>query len=124
MEVKISKNNNDIYLVELSGTLDLYSSHQLKNLFLKMIEKKAERFIISLKDIDSINSSGIGALIFIFSTLKKLNSPMVMLATDGPVLDALEITRLKNYFTIVKTLKEAVALVNANIADEEQSMPA
>jgi anti-sigma B factor antagonist len=112
MEIKISKNENEIHLVELTGSLDLYSSRKLKDLLMKMIENKVERFIINLEDVDSINSAGIGALIYIFSTLKKLNSPLVILAKEGPALQALEITRLKNYFTIVHTLKEAVALAS------------
>ena len=117
MDIKVKKNDNDVYLVQLKGSLDLYSSHKLKDLLMKMVENKAERFIISMLDVNSINSSGIGALIYIFSTLKKLNNPLIILATDGPVLQALEITRLKNYFNIVGTLKEALALAADGQAD-------
>ena len=111
MEIRLSKNGNDIYLMKLSGSLDLYSSNELKYLFMKMIVNQAERFIICLKEIDSINSAGIGALIYISSTLKKLNCPIVILAGEGPALKALEMTRLKGYFSIVQTLKEAVSLL-------------
>ena len=110
MEIKVSKNTDDIYLVELSGALDLYSSEQLKDLVMKMIEKKAERFIMSLGEVDRVNSSGIGALIFVSSTLKKLKCPLVIIVPEGPVMNALEITRLKGYFTIASNLKEAIAL--------------
>ena len=108
MEIKIRKNAENIHLVELSGALDLYSSEQLKQLFMKMIENKVERFFISLKEVNSINSSGIGALIFISSTLKKLNSSLIMIVPEGPVMNALEVTRLKSYFTIAPSLKEAL----------------
>ena len=47
METKISKNDNNIFLVELKGVLDLYSANEFKELIIKMIEKKVERFIIS-----------------------------------------------------------------------------
>ena len=110
MEIKILKNDNDIHLVELSGALDLYSSTQLKDLIMKMIEKKVERYIISLEKVDRVNSSGIGALIFISSTLKKLHCPLVLIIPEGPVMNALEVTRLKSYFTIVSSVKEAVSL--------------
>ena len=111
MEIKIHKNDDNIHLVELSGSLDLYSSNQLKDLVMTMIKNKVERFIISLKGIDSINSAGIGAMIFVSSTLKKMNCPLVIIVQEGPVMQALEVTRLKSYFTIAPSLKEAVPLV-------------
>ena len=110
MEINIRKNDDDIFLVELSGIMDLNSSGQLKDLVIKLIEKKVERLIINLKEVVNVNSSGIGALIYISSTLKKLNCPLIIVVPDGPVLQALEITRLKSYFTIARSLKEAMAL--------------
>jgi len=97
--------------MELTGSLDLYSSNQLKELIMKMIENKTEKFIINLKEVDSINSTGIGALIFISSTLKKLNCPLVLIVPEGPILQALELTGLKGYFTVASTLKTAVSLL-------------
>lgn len=110
MEIRVRRNDDGIYLVELYGALDLYSSTELKNLILKMIEKKAECFIINCKAVDRVNSAGIGALIFISSTLKKLSCPLVMIVPEGPVMNALEVTRLKSYFTIASSLKEALPL--------------
>lgn len=110
MEVKVQKNANDVYIVELSGSLDLLSSNQLKEVFIKLIESKIEHLIIDLKDLYTINSSGVGALIYISSTLRKLKCPLIIIAPEGPALQVLEITRLKNYFTIVSTIKEALSL--------------
>jgi len=111
MKIQIHKNSDNIYLVDLSGALDLYNSNQLKELIMKMIKNKAERFIINLNQVRSVNSAGIGSLIFVSSTLKKLNCPLVIIAPEGPVMQALEITRLKCYFTIASSLKDAVFLM-------------
>ena len=108
MDIKLSKNDNDVYLLELTGVMDLYSSNQVKELVMKMLKNKIKRFIINLKNVDNINSAGIGALIYVFSTLKKLGCPMIMVAPEGSVLKALETTKIKSYFTIVATLKEAL----------------
>ena len=110
MEIKIQKNKDNIYLLELSGGMDLYSSNQLKDLVMSMIGSKIERFIISLKGVNNVFSAGIGALIYVSSTLKKLNCPLVIVAPEGPVMQALEVTRLKGYFTIAPSLKDAIAL--------------
>jgi len=114
MEIKISKNADDIYLLDLSGPLDLYSSNQLKNLVLKMFEKRIDCIIVDLKDVTSIISAGIGAMIYIASTLKKLNCPLVFIVPEGPVMQALEVTRIRNFFIIASTLKEAMALTAKN----------
>ena len=104
-------NENDIYLIEISGSLDLYSSNELKELVLKVIKKKVECFIISLKEVSEVNSSGIGSLIYVSSTLKKLNCPLIIIIPGGPVLQALEVSRLTGYFKIVSTLNEAMSYI-------------
>jgi anti-sigma B factor antagonist len=116
MEIKISKNGNDVYLAELSGVMDIYGSGQFKELIVKITERKAEYIIVSMKKVDSVDSSGIGALLYVSSTLKKLNCPFIIVAPEGPVLRALELTRLKAYFSIASTLKEAVSQAAASAA--------
>ena len=111
MEIKVSKNDDNTFLMELSGAMDLCSSNHLKELVMKSIKNKAEGFIINLTEVHSINSTGIGALINVFSTLKKLSCPLVIIAPEGPVMKALEATRLKSYFTIVASLKDALSLM-------------
>ena len=113
MKFQLHKNKNNVYLVELSGAMDLCSSNQLKELVIKIIKNRVERFIINFNEVSVVNSSGIGALIYVSSTLKKLNCPLIILAPEGPVMQALEVTRLKSYFTIVPSLKEALNLVTA-----------
>ena len=114
MKIKIKKNKDNIHVVELSGAMDLYSSNQLKDLVMGMIKNKIERFIINLQKVNSVNSAGLGALVNVFSTLKKLNCPLVIIVQKGPVMQALEVTRLKSYFTIAPSLKEALPLVTGS----------
>jgi anti-anti-sigma factor len=115
VDIKIKKNSNDVYLVVLSGALDLRGSNQLKDLVLQMIKNKVERFIISLADVDIVSSEGIGALIYTSSTLRKLKYPLVIVVPDGPVIQALESARLKSYFAIASSLKEATLLLEAQL---------
>lgn len=110
MEIKLSKNSEGVFLLELSGDLDLYGSNQLKEFVMKMIKTSIERFIISLNDIKSINSAGIGSLIYVFSTLRKLDCTLIILVPEGPVLEALEMSRIRSYFTIASSLKEALVI--------------
>ena len=112
MEIKLSKNSEDVYLLELTGNLDLSSSDLLKNYVMGKLKTGLECLILSFKNVVEINSAGIGALINVSSTLRKLNCTLIMLTPEGPVLEALEISRIRNYFIVAHTLQEALHKAN------------
>jgi anti-sigma B factor antagonist len=108
MGIRVFKNEADIFVIELSGNLDLYRSNQLKDTVMKLIEQNLNGIIIDMKSVESIASAGVGALITISSTLKKLNYALAIANIKGAVHTALEVSRFASYLPIVPTLKEAV----------------
>jgi anti-sigma B factor antagonist len=108
MELKIRK-NGDNYIIDVNGEMDLYNSYKLKELVMKMLEKKVERFIINLENVDYIDSSGIGALIYICSTIKKMNLKLIISNIHGSVKKVIELTKLMGYFPIANSIEEAIA---------------
>ena len=115
MEIRVLKDKNEIYILELHGSFDLYSSEQFKKLVMRLIEHKIERLILDLKDVDIVNSSGIGALVNIASTIKKLNLVLAIANVRGLVRKAMNVTRLSRLLPITSTLKEAVESIRAGI---------
>lgn len=111
MELKIRK-NNDVYIVDVNGEMDLYNSYKLKELVMKMLEKNVKKFIINLDQVDYIDSSGIGALIYICSTIKKMNLKMAITNIHGSVKKVIELTKLMGYFPVANSLEEAILMVN------------
>ena len=107
MELKIRKNDN-IYIIDVVGEMDLYNSYKLKELLMKMVEKKIEKFIINMDEVEYIDSSGIGALIYITSTVKKMNLRLSIVNVHGSVKKVIELTKLSNFFPIFGSLEEAV----------------
>ena len=120
MEIRVSKNAGNIYLVKLSGHMDTSSSNQLKDLVMAIIRTSVESFVINLDKVASISSAGMGALVSVFSTLTKLDCPLVIVAKEGTVLQTLEAARIKSYFTIAHSLKEALAFIDGG---ENQTCP-
>ncbi len=108
MELKIRKSGEN-YIIDVNGEMDLYNSYRLKELVMKMLEKKVERFIVNLEQVDYIDSSGIGALIYICSTIKKMNLRLVITNIHGSVKKVIELTKLMGYFPITPTIDEALA---------------
>ena len=43
MELKIRK-NGDVYIIDVTGEMDLYNSYKLKELVMKMLEKNVKNF--------------------------------------------------------------------------------
>ena len=99
MELKIRK-NGEVYIIDVNGEMDLYNSYKLKELVSKMLEKNVKSFIINMEQVDYIDSSGIGALIYICSTIKKMNQKVI------------ELTKLMGYFPIANSVEEALLMVN------------
>ena len=112
MELKIRK-SEAIYIIDVLGEMDLYNSYKLKELLMKMIEKKIEFFIINLEDVEYIDSSGIGALIYITSTIKKMNLKLAITNVHGSVKKVIELTKLSSFFPILPSLEEAVKVMEA-----------
>ncbi|GHV88100.1 anti-sigma factor antagonist [Spirochaetia bacterium] len=123
MELTV-KQQQGIYLIEASGDLDITGSIQLKDVFMKLLQNTAERFIISLKGVRFMDSSGIGALLFIASTVKKMaldgeqvsgkqvpweRVPFVLIDVQEPVRLVIERTKLSDYLPITTKLPDALA---------------
>ncbi len=108
MELKIRR-SGDIYIIDASGEMDLYNSYKLKELVMKMLEKNVQSFIINLEKVDYIDSSGIGALIYICSTIKKKDFKLAIANIHGAVKKVIELTKLTAYFPIANSIEEALA---------------
>ena len=111
MELKIRK-NKDVYIVDVSGEMDLYNSYKLKELITKMLERQVKCIVLNLEEVEYIDSSGIGALIYICSTLKKKNLKLYITNIHGSVKKVIELTKLMGYFPIASTVEEALGLLS------------
>lgn len=110
MELKIRK-NGEVYIIDVNGEMDLYNSYKLKELVMKMIEKNIKTFVINLEQVDYIDSSGIGALIYISSTVKKMSLKLALSNVHGSVKKVIELTKLTGYFPIANSVEEALMMV-------------
>lgn len=111
MELKIRK-NNDVYIIDVLGEMDLYNSYKIKELVMKMVEKNVKKFCINMEQVDYIDSSGVGALIYINSTLKNLGHKLVISNIHGSVKKVIELTKLVGFFPLANSVEDAVVMLN------------
>jgi len=107
MELKLRK-HKETYIIDVIGEMDLYNAYKLKEIVIKMLEKGIKRFIVNLDQVGYIDSSGIGALIFICSTIKKRNYRFIIANIHGSVKKVIELTKLIGYFPISGSIEEAI----------------
>ena len=107
MELKMRK-NKDVFIIDVAGEMDLYNSYKIKELVMKMMERQVKSVVINMEEVEYIDSSGIGALIHIYSTMKKSGCQLYITNIHGSVKKVIELTKLIGYFPITNSLEEAL----------------
>ena len=107
MEIKLRRYAS-IYIVDIFGDMDMYNANDVKNVINTMIKKNIQYYIINLENVSYIDSSGIGALIYIHSELKKRNMILRIVNVKGSVKKVIELTKLMGYFQIAQSLQKAI----------------
>ena len=80
-------------IVSASGEIDLSNVGELRTAVTKAAED-CERLRLDLSEVDFIDSTGLGGLLELRSTLRHRNVVLELVAGDGPVRQAVEITGL------------------------------
>ena len=107
------RQSGTIYIIDIIGEMDLYHAFKLKTVVQKMIAKNIRHYIINLQQAGYIDSSGIGALLFIHSELKKKKLFLKIAHVHGSVKKVIQLTKLIEYFPIIDTLAEAIKQLQA-----------
>lgn len=107
MEIKLRKYLS-IYIVDITGDMDMYNANDVKNVINTMIKKNIQYYIINLENVAYMDSSGIGALIYIHSELKKRNMVLRIVNVKGSVKKVIELTKLMGYLEICQSLQEGI----------------
>lgn len=102
------KNVGDIFVIEISGEVDIYNCGELKQLFSKKIENGGRKFIINMDKLTYIDSSGIGTLIFMKTTVSKFKGEMVIINVKDSVKKIFDLTKLTTFFKIMEDEQQGV----------------
>lgn len=88
--------------------MDLYNAHELKDVVNKLIAKNIKKIVLNLEEVDYIDSSGVGALIHIFTSIKRNKFHLRISNVHGSVAKVIKLTKLMGYFPIVDDVKTAL----------------
>ncbi|TCO78073.1 STAS domain-containing protein [Marinisporobacter balticus] len=103
MALYINKNYNkeeQLWMINIAGEIDIYTANQLKETLMKMLDEHNENIKINCLELDYIDSTGLGVLIGALKRLKKENKSIIIINPKKNISKLLTITGLNKIFII------------------------
>jgi anti-sigma B factor antagonist len=98
-----------VTVVDISGRIELGGeSAALRDLVCDLLRKGHKQILLNLGDVHYIDSSGLGALVSAFTTVRKQGGELKLLNLTNKVSDLMQITKLYTVFDITNDEAEAV----------------
>lgn len=112
MNFEEKKDGDILILKPISRNIDVTVSTEIKGKFVDLINRGNNFFILTLSQVEFVDSSGLGALISILKTIALNNGDMVLCELNNPVMSLLKLTRMTNIFKICPTEQEGIQLLS------------
>ena len=101
MEFKLEAKNTDEFLVLYpKGELDVYNTKNFKEKTIKFYEKDKKDILFDCKELEYLDSTGLGSLIFILKEIEKDGHKIVIENLNNSILKLFKITKLDDMFEI------------------------
>jgi len=105
-----SRDVDGVTVLDLSGRITLgEGSVQLRDAIRDLISKGVKNVLLSLGDVNYIDSSGLGELVSAFTTAKNQGAEVKLLNLTKKVKDVLQVTKLYTVFDIFDDEASAIA---------------
>lgn len=99
----------NVAVVDLSGRITLgEGSGTLRNTMKDIVGAGHKDILLNLKDVNYIDSAGLGELVGSYATITNLGGRIKLLNTQGKVKDLLAVTKLYSVFATFEDEKKAL----------------
>jgi serine/threonine-protein kinase RsbW len=118
--VRRVQTDNGIAVVTLAGDLDLYNSSKFREAVQTIWNDGVRKIAVDLNQLEYVDSSGIGVLLYLYTSSQKRNGHVLYANVNGSVRKVIKLTRLEGFLPIAPTLGEALTRLR-EIPDEPSS---
>lgn len=87
-------------VISISGEVDLYNVSELKKALFSVTDGSYSSVVVDLKDVNYMDSSGIGALVAGQKKMRAHNGKFALINIHDDVLNILKLATLDKFFTI------------------------
>ncbi len=106
------KNESGYDIIYLKGNLmEKHEAQTMLGEINEMIEQGHNKFLLHLKDLKYMNSSGIGILIGILTKARNAGGEVAVTGLSPKMNQLLVVTKLNSVFKITESIKEAAHLL-------------
>jgi anti-sigma B factor antagonist len=98
--------NSTIKFVEPSGILDSTKTNQFRQEINELIEKKVDIVVIDFKNVDFMDSSGLGALVLSLKTVRTAGAKLFLCSINEQIKMLFELTNMDRVFEIFSNREE------------------
>lgn len=109
MKVSIESREHGIAVLSLIGEMDLYSANQVKEQVMQLREEGVTRLVVDLTELSYVDSSGIGVLLYVYTSSQKRGNTVVFAGAHGSVAKVIELTKLDGFLPLEATVDDAVS---------------
>lgn len=108
----IESTENKLKIIRISGDIDLYNARDLRERIDAVMLEDISSLIINFKDVNYIDSSGIGSMLHILRKAGTLSVKIVFAEVTGPVMSLIELTKLRSFLPLAGTMDEAYKILD------------
>jgi anti-sigma B factor antagonist len=99
----------DCAVLRIGGELDLYTAPRLREHVGKLLGDGTRHVIADLRDVEFLDSTGLGALIGSLKRLREQDGSLTLVTAADKILMILRVTGLVRVFTIHPSVRAAIA---------------
>lgn len=89
-----------VKVIKLSGNLNATTSQDFRQNITDILETGAKIVLVDFKDVTFMDSSGLGALVLAFKTLRAADTKLVLCSINEQVMILFELTNMDKVFEI------------------------
>jgi anti-sigma B factor antagonist len=103
------RQSGDVKILDLKGKITIGSGEvALRNAVQEVLNSGAQRVLINMRDVATIDSSGIGELVSAYTTATNRGAKLKLVNLPTKVTDILTITQLITVFDVYDNEEEAI----------------
>jgi anti-sigma B factor antagonist len=104
---------SDCAVIRVKGEIDVYTAPQLRESVLDLIARGVSHVIADLRDVEFLDSTGLGAIVGGHKRLRTNEGSLVLAASPDRIVRLFRITGLDRAFSLYPSVPEAIASEDA-----------
>ena len=120
LEVKVIKKRDYVYIVELNGSLDTATHHELEKELQEILDIKAKAVIMNMAGVKYISSVGIGVIVWLKNELERRNASFTMTNLQPQIKKVLDVMKLIPVIDILEDVDAADEFIDEIMNEESE----